>query len=47
VTRRQLSALDELMNLMRKSSACDFAESLPLLDGIRDMAETRATILEE
>ena len=47
VTKRQLESLDALMKLMNEAGACAFEESLPLLDGVRDSAGTRAWNLED
>jgi hypothetical protein len=41
VTKRQLDALDELLQLLSQSTACTFEESIPMLEEIKDSAGSR------
>jgi len=47
VTKRQLDALDQLLQLLIHNNVCSFDESIPLVEEILESAGTRGWELEE
>jgi hypothetical protein len=47
MTRRQLDALDKLVQEVNASSECSFTETRPRLEELRDSASTRGWMVED